>query len=99
VSEIAPDDEPDLLGVFELAVRGANEIVDDLREALARHIDQRDALLELRNTALEVATRGQGRDVTADDLFATVDGEELARARLAALFSRATELPIPNPTT
>ena len=93
------EDAVDLLGIFELALRGAREIIDEQRDALAARVDQHDALLALRDHALEVATRGDGQDVTADDMYAVVEGDELARARLAALFDRALAIPLPNPTT
>jgi len=91
------EDEVDLLGVFELAARGARERVDELRDKLARVVDQHDALVELRTQALEIATQGDGLDVTGDDLFAATDGDELARARLRDLFERVTAMPLQEP--
>ena len=76
--DVEPDDvdEPDYLGILELALRASRNEVDEIREQLSRYLDQHDALTGLRNMALEIAVEGDGRTVSPDDLFARTEGDE-----------------------
>lgn len=90
------DDEVDLLGVFELALRGVQVELDEQRKTLA--LDQNDALVAFRDQAFAIAVEGDGQAVTADELFARSDCDEDARAHLHALFDRAPAYEIRSPS-
>lgn len=83
--ELPDGDEPDFLAVLEDALRVA-------RDDLQVRVDRTEALRELRDVALRVATRDDGTRVEWADLLAIVDEHE--RARLEALLDRATCIPI-----